>query len=215
MAPFEISDSELSKLTSSPRAALMFKLLKFIAIANFAFWIAGIIPFFLRPMGVKYLPAPENFIFLPAWSHWVIGFSLTLPFVLFFLLLAKHSFSEGDVKGFLMLLAMGLFAPFMTGFSVNMTFGATLPMVHTAIFGNEGQIEYVVTNKYSSSASAREGCVRGIDVETNVFGYSSLCGFDWDARKNLSEGSVITVSGKASRAGVYYESFRRGRIKPN
>jgi len=112
-----------------------------------------------------------------------------------------------------MLLAMSLFAPFMTGFAVNMTLGATLPMIHTAMFGTEGQIEYVVVNKYSTSASHREGCVTGIDVETKVFGYNSLCGFDWDARNNLQKGSVITVSGKASRAGIYYSSFRRGKIE--
>ena len=95
----------------------------------------------------------------------------------------------------------------MTGFSVNMTLGGTLPMLHTALFGEAGVIEYTVTNPRGAS-SHYEACYSGIRVNTKVYGLSNICGVRYETRKELRKGTRIEVSGRVSKAGVFYKSYR-------
>jgi len=95
---------------------------------------------------------------------------------------------------------------FMTGFSVNVTLGAFVPLIHTTIFGEMGAIEYRVNSPHGSSYLVYN-CYAAIEVYTSVYGLSELCGFEYEGRGNIQKGTRLKVSGKASRAGVFYKSY--------
>ena len=95
----------------------------------------------------------------------------------------------------------------MTGFAVNLTLGAFIPMMHTMIFGISGDIEYRVKSRHGSNY---EICNSSIEVNTPVFGLQDLCvaGLSgYEGRGSIQKGTRLRVSGKASRAGVFYKSY--------
>jgi len=176
----------------------------------------AVIPFILRVFGVDFLPSPEPFL-LPIWLHWVIGTVLALPFAILSISVAVGSFSNFQLKqGFLCLFVMIVF-PLMTGACINLLLGATIPMLHTAVFGKNGQIEYKMRDFYDGYPPyvVNIGCERGIGVETKVILHSILCGMTlpkdhglpYNRRAIPRKGAIITVSGRASRTGVFYKSF--------
>ena len=178
------------------------------AILNLAFWVLGFIPFFVSWGGVYFLPAPDSFLPIPAWSHWLIGGLLALPFGLFLSILAFTGFSWEDKGALFLGIFSAPFSLFMTGFFVNMTLGGTIPMIHTALYGEAGYIEYRVVRPYGGTYHGQKGCYSAIEVKTDVFGLSELCGFEYKGGQNLYKGTKIEVSGKASRAGVFYDGYR-------
>ena len=178
------------------------------AISNLAFWILGMVPFFVSWGGVYFLPAPDPFLPIPAWSHWLIGGLLALPFGLLISILAFAGFSWEDKGASLLAIFAAPFSIIMTGFCVNMTLGGTIPMIHTAFYGEAGYIEYRVVRPYGGTYHGQKGCYSAIEVKTDVFGLSELCGFHYKSRQNLYKGAKIEVSGKVSRAGVFYDGYR-------
>jgi len=89
-------------------------------------------------------------------------------------------------------------------------------MLHTAVFGEDGHIEYEMRSSYDSySRTMKIGCEPGVAVDTKVVGHSILCGMTlpkdhglpYNRRARPRKGAIITVYGKVSRAGVFYKSF--------
>jgi len=173
------------------------------------------IPFILRVFGVDFLPSPKPF-YLPVWSYWAVGIVISLPFSILFGFMTFSYFSQKKFKGGLFLTLMVLIFPFIIGTCANIFFGAMVPMLHTTIFGQEGHIEYKMRSSYDSySRTMKIGCEPGVAVETKVIGHSILCGMtlpeDYGLASNRRalprKGAIITVYGRASRAGVFYTSF--------
>jgi len=70
-----------------------------------------------------------------------------------------------------------LSAPLITALSANVTLGATLPMMHTAILGEKSEVQYVVSKGDAKRYAWLSECESGLGVETRVFGHNRLCGF--------------------------------------
>ena len=178
---------------------------------------AALIPFILKVLGVKFLPSPEPLLLLPTWSHWVIGAVLTLPFSILFIGMAVVSFSNLKIKAGFMLLFSAITFSCVIGGCSNLLLGATIPMLHTAIFGSEGHIAYKMRASYDSHYGVN---CKGIAVDTKVFYHSILCGMRLEANHGLplgrtglpKKGATIIVYGRTSRAGIFYSSFETAPI---
>ena len=167
------------------------------------FWILAIIPPMLSWFGIFYLPSEDPLI-LSATVHWVLGILVSLP--IFFKIskfLSESLLSQKRFLRFSKYFTLALLIPLITALSANVTLGATLPMMHTAILGEKSEVQYVVSKGDARRYAWLSQCESGLGVETRVFGHNRLCGW---RHKGFRKGSIITVSGKASRAGVFYKS---------
>jgi len=176
-----------------------------IAGLNLLFWIVTIIVYVVRLFGVNFIPTPDGFFSDTTWLPWVIGTALAAPFALWFLWMSV--IAKDDFKGRLFFLATGLFAFFMTGFAVQLSFRIAIPMVHTAINGENGFVEYTVETPTGTEPSLYSYCHSSVEVDVNVFGYSNLCDVPNNFRQHLRKGSVIKDYGRTSSTGVFYRKF--------
>jgi len=166
----------------------------------------------LRFFGIFFLPAPIPIIPIPTWTYWVFGGVISMPLTWLSLLLYREMNTSGRVKNAFISGFMIVMPPLTFGGSSNIFFGSSIPMLHTSIFGTEGAIEYRMRDAYDSHFYL--SC-RGVGVETGVYGHSILCGMELKKGNGLPlnrralprKGALITVSGRASRAGVFYTSF--------
>ena len=179
-----------------------------IAGLNLFFWVVAIIVYIVRLFGVNFIPAPNGFFSEITWLPWAIGGALAAPFAFF--LLRMSVLSINDFMGRLYLLATGLFAFFMTGFAVQLSFRVAIPMVHTAINGENGFIEYTVATPTGTEPSFRTNCYSSVEVNVSVFGYSNLCDVPNSFRRQLRKESRINVYGRASSTGIFYNRFDLG-----
>lgn len=171
----------------------------------------GALPLFLKIFGLEFLSAPEAFLALPRWVPWIAGGLVCLPSLYSFSgapLVAYFVYGE-DFWRYAGRFFIGILLFVVTLFSTKAFFEVTMPMVHTAIKGTSGEIEYRITSPYTNSAR----CRGGFDVNTDAgFLYNSLCGLSWrDRPRSMREGVIIRVQGRASSAGVYPRSFSLGR----
>ncbi len=175
--------------------------------------LTAFIPFILKVFGVEFLPNSEPLLRLPTWSHWVIGAALALPLSILLVYIAVVCFSDSKIKEGFIFLFSSITSSFMVGACSHLLLGATVPMLHTIIFGAEGHIEYKMRDSYDRYG--RFGCDGGIAVETKVIRHSILCGMKLEANHGLplgrrglpKKGATIIVYGRTSRAGVFYTSF--------
>jgi len=171
-----------------------------------------LIPILLSILGVGFLSAPEPFITGPRWIPWVLGVVLYIPCLYAFSvtpLIAYFVYGE-DFWVYGKRFFGGIFGLFFTVYSMLTMCEVILPMMHTALLGKSGEIEYRVTNPNDSSRR----CRGGVQVNSDAgFLYSSLCGVIWGSSRNgIVKGAIIRVQGRVSTSGVYYKSFAVGRI---
>jgi len=180
--------------------------------ASFLLCCTHLIPILLSILGVGFLSAPESFIAGPRWVPWLLGVVLYIPCLYAFSvtpLIAYFVYGE-DFWVYGKRFFGGVFGLFFTVYSMLTMCEVVLPMVHTALLGKSGEIEYRVTNPNDSSRHCRGGVQVNFDAG---FLYSSLCGVPWDSSRNgIVKGAIIRVQGRASTSGVYYKSFAVGRI---
>lgn len=178
--------------------------------------MAAILTFLIRLFGIYYLPSPDPVI--SVWWFWVFGGLFSFPLAIGGAAAFLSGISKAPIRSFFVSLFVLASLPVIFGAALNITLGATLPMLHTAVSGQAGQIDYDLQDSYASKT--RLLCRGGVRVKTGVYGHSILCGMPLEKNHGLrlerdgmpENGATITVYGKTSVTGVFYTSFE---VTPN
>ncbi|MCA2010033.1 hypothetical protein LCM17_00915 [Cereibacter sphaeroides] len=85
----------------------------------------------------------------------------------------------------------------------------TVPMVQAALFGEERELEFIVTDRSASDKSCRRGVELYRVPLMLMFSRNKLCGVQDDFLRRLHDGDRVVVFGYGTDAGIFYHSYRR------
>lgn len=173
---------------------------KAVVFLYFALSILAVIPMLLRSF---FLPVHGS----AASSQSPLVAAVVLIGVLsgvFLVIAIKPVSSMDSLKDAIVAAAASAFSAFV----VYAAFFAGLPLIYSAVLGNERDVRVVVENP---RASSQKSCRHRVELRDSLFFFDSLCGLTEEFRSSLKPGDQLTVSGKGSKFGIFVRSVKKAQ----